>query len=195
MKPILTERFQRALVFTFNLHQGQLRKNSSTPYFSHLMSVCSTVLDAGGDEDTAIAALLHDAAEDQGGNQTLMEIRNVFGDRVADLVLACSDTLSDPKPPWKNRKIQHLEKLSKAVPEVLLITMADKIHNARNLARDLQFHGEKVWENFNGGKAGTLWYYGELDRILEKTTFNHLYRELHRLINYIKHLSSKETEQ
>jgi (p)ppGpp synthase/HD superfamily hydrolase len=194
MKPQLTERFQRALVFSFQTHRTQIRKNSSIPYISHLLSVCSIVLEAGGDEDTAIASLLHDAAEDQGGSETIQVIRNEFGNRVADLVLACSDTLSDPKPDWKIRKTKHLGKLSKAGPEVLLITIADKIHNARSLYRDLDDMGNIIWDSFNGGKSGTLWYYSELDQILEKTSHKELYQEFHNLVNDIKKLSSKEPE-
>lgn len=194
MKPLLTNRFQRALVFAFKTHQEQLRKNSCSPYFSHLLSVCSTVLDAGSDEDVAIAALLHDAAEDQGGIETIQIIRKKFGNRVAELVLACSDTLSDPKPPWKKRKTEHLEKLSKAGPDVLLITMADKIHNVRSLYRDLSSMGDEIWKNFNGGRSGTLWYYNELDQILAKTSHNQLYKEFHNLVKNIIDLSNKEPE-
>ena len=125
----LTERFCQALDYTTRLHAAQRRKVDGTPYVSHLLRVCGMVLDLGADEDEAIAALLHDAAEDQGGERTGEEIRRCFGDRVADIVLGCSDALVTPKPPWRDRKIAYLARLRLASRSVCLVKVADKLDN------------------------------------------------------------------
>lgn len=158
----LSQRFEEALVFANQLHATQTRKGSGAPYVSHLLAVTSLVIEAGGDEDTAIAALLHDGPEDQGGRETLAIIRERFGDRVADIVSACSDTFESPKPPWKKRKRAYLDHLPHATPDTLLVSCADKLHNARAILRDYRDCGEELWQRFNGGKEGTLWYYREL---------------------------------
>jgi (p)ppGpp synthase/HD superfamily hydrolase len=124
------------------------------------------VLEDGGDEDQAIAALLHDAVEDQGGRPTLDSIRSEFGDRVASIVEACSDTDIQPKPPWRERKenyLKHLREQTRA--EVLRVSAADKLHNARCIIADYRRCGEAVWQRFNAGKEAQAWYYGELARI------------------------------
>jgi (p)ppGpp synthase/HD superfamily hydrolase len=159
---MLTTRFEEALVFAFNLHKDQTRKSIPVPYFAHLMGVASLVLEAGGDEDTAIAALLHDAVEDHGGIPTLDEIRRRFGDRVADIVDHCTDAYTKPKPPWRRRKEKYLVKLHQAPPEARLVSVADKLYNVRTICDALQLQGEAVWSRFTGGKEGTLWYYRAL---------------------------------
>ena len=148
----LTPRFEEALIFAVQLHAHQTRKNSQTPYIAHLMSVAALVLEAGCDEDTAIAALLHDAVEDQGGYKTLEEIRHRFGERVADIVNSCSDAYTIPKPPWRTRKETYLAHLSDATPAAQLVSLADKLHNARSILRDLRTESQQVWEKFKGGK-------------------------------------------
>jgi GTP pyrophosphokinase len=158
----LSQRFEEALVYANQLHATQTRKGSGTPYVSHLLAVASLVIEAGGDEDTAIAALLHDGPEDQGGHATLAVIRQRFGDRVADIVAACSDTFENPKPPWKQRKRDYLAHLPHAAPDTLLVSCADKLHNARAILRDYRDCGDQLWQRFNGGREGTLWYYREL---------------------------------
>jgi (p)ppGpp synthase/HD superfamily hydrolase len=157
--PPLTSRFDDALIYAAGLHRAQLRKASSTPYLAHLLAVAGLVIEHGGDEDEAIAALLHDAIEDQGGLPVGAEIRRRFGDRVADVVMACSDTAEVPKPPWRARKQQHLAQVARASTSVKLIVAADKLHNARSLCQDYRRLGESLWPHFRGGKAGTLWYY------------------------------------
>jgi (p)ppGpp synthase/HD superfamily hydrolase len=167
----LTERFGQALLFAFELHNGQQRKGSQTPYIAHLLGVASLVLEDGGDEDEAIAALLHDAPEDQGGRETLEQIRIRFGERVAEIVDGCTDTYDIPKPPWRQRKDDYLAHLRTASPSVWRVSLADKLHNARTILVDLHNLRGQVWLRFNGGKAGSLWYYRTLVQI-----FQELYR-------------------
>ena len=158
----LTTRFEEALVYATQLHAGQNRKRSYVPYISHLLAVTALVLEDGGDEDQAIAALLHDAVEDQGGIATLEEIRSSFGERVASIVIGCTDAYSIPKPPWRQRKEDYIASLRQADEAVRRVSLADKVHNARSTLRDLSREGDEVWARFNGGKDGTLWYYHQL---------------------------------
>lgn len=158
----LTEKFGKALVYAHEAHRDQFRKSTTIPYISHLMSVASLVLENGGDEDEAIAALLHDSAEDQGGAQRLDDIRFNFGDRVAAIVEACSDTLETPKPPWRKRKQRYLAHLRTADSSVLRVSCADKLHNIRSILADWKHMGDKVWERFHAGKEDQLWYYSQL---------------------------------
>ncbi len=182
--PHLSNRYQRALFYAFQLHRRQSRKGTTTPYIAHLLTVSALVLEHGGDEDTAIAALLHDAVEDQGGLPVLETIRNNFGDRVARLVEACSDTLQTPKPPWQERKATVLRQLEEADPDVLLISLADKIHNARSIVSDFEKVGDQLWARFHGGKEGTLWYYRAcLDVLTRRGRHPFLLRQLRRLVH------------
>jgi (p)ppGpp synthase/HD superfamily hydrolase len=182
----LGHRFEEALVFATQLHAHQTRKSSQTPYIAHLLSVTGLVLDAGGDEDTAIAALLHDAVEDQGGLETLKVIRARFGERVANIVDVCSDAYEIPKPPWQKRKETYLKHLQEAPPDARLVSLADKLHNARSILRDLKKEGDRVWEKFNGGKDGTLWYYRSLVRIFQNLDDNFLLDELTLVVDEIE---------
>jgi GTP pyrophosphokinase len=153
----------RAFELARRLHAGQKRKGPDpTPYVAHLLGVCSLTLEAGGDEDQAVAALLHDAAEDQGGRDRLEEIRSRFGDRVADIVEACTDTFEDPKPEWCPRKDRYVSQLADESTDALLVACADKLYNARAILRDHRRVGDEVFERFTGGKDGTLWYYRSL---------------------------------
>ncbi len=164
----ITEKFKEALDFAFDLHKKQRRKGSKTPYIGHLLSVAGLVFEMGGDEEEAIAALLHDAVEDQGGAPTLHAIRECFGDRVAEIVAGCSDTDQKPKPPWRERKEAYLVHLATADPSVLRVSLADKIHNARDVLTSYRLVGDAVWDRFKGGKEGTLWYYRELAQAFRK---------------------------
>jgi (p)ppGpp synthase/HD superfamily hydrolase len=162
----LGERFDLALTMSHEYHRDQKRKGAETPYFGHILGVASLVIDEGGTEDEAIAALLHDAPEDQGGEATLEEIRTIFGSRVAGIVERLSDTFDDPKPEWRKRKEDYLTHLrTEDDRSVLLVSVADKLHNARSIVLDLDEHGEQVWNRFTGRKEGSLWYYGELVKI------------------------------
>jgi (p)ppGpp synthase/HD superfamily hydrolase len=159
------------------------------------MSVCGLVIEAGGDEDQAIAALLHDAVEDQGGLSTLTTIRHMFGDRVANTVESCSDsTTSNPseKLPWHARKDKYLEHLRSANDDALLVSAADKLHNARAILSDYRELGETVWSRFSASKKDQLWYYGELVDVLEGTAApKRLITELRKVVDELKQLSEQ----
>lgn len=157
--PILTDRFDRALGYASRLHREQVRKGTAIPYVSHLMAVASLVLEHGGDETQAIAGLLHDAAEDQGGEATLREIAREFGDEVAAIVSDCTDAWGEPKPPWRARKEAYLAELPKKPATSLLVSLADKTHNARAIRMDQIVIGPAIFDRFTGGREGTLWYY------------------------------------
>jgi (p)ppGpp synthase/HD superfamily hydrolase len=163
---LLSPRFEEALAFAARLHARQRRKGTDVPYVAHLLAVTALVLEAGGDEDEAIAALLHDAVEDQGGAPTLAAIEQRFGPRVAGIVAACSDTDETPKPPWRARKERHLAHLRTAPPAVRRVVVADKLHNARGLIVSLRREGPSVWTRFRGGRDGTLWYYRSAVEVL-----------------------------
>jgi (p)ppGpp synthase/HD superfamily hydrolase len=187
MKPLLSDRFQAAFVLALEKHKNQKRKGSGTPYFAHLMSVCALVLENGGSEDQAIAALLHDAPEDQGGMAVLEEIREAFGEDVARIVDGCTDTYLKPKPDWMPRKQAYLDKLKTASEDILLVSLADKVHNARCIVRDIKLYGDEIWSEFNGGKEGTIWYYRELAEILDNSPYPALSSELRNMVNDQKH--------
>src|SRR5215212_1918847 len=153
------DKFENALVYAFQLHKDQVRKGTSTPYITHLLAVASIVGENGGTEDEVVAALLHEAPEDRGGEATLREIRARFGNEVAEIVEGCTDTYEDPKPPWRERKERYLAHLASASDSVRLVSSADKLHNARTVLSDYRLLGEDLWTRFNGKREGTLWYY------------------------------------
>lgn len=159
----LTSRFAQGFEYCLEIHRDQKAKGKGTPYVAHLMAVAGLVLEAGGDEDEALAALLHDSLEDQPQRVTPEEISKRFGDRVLELVISCTDTPPDysggEKPPWKQRKEQYLQHLRAGGNRV---SLADKLHNARQLLADYRSVGEQVWERFNAGKEEQLWYYQAL---------------------------------
>jgi (p)ppGpp synthase/HD superfamily hydrolase len=158
----LGPRFNRAFLFAAEKHSRQTRKASTIPYIAHLMGVASLVLEAGGDEDLAIAALLHDVVEDCGGAPMLKEVRRRFGNRVAEVVDGCTDAYEVPKPPWRERKENYLRRLKKESADTRLVSAADKLNNVRSILSDYRAVGESVWSRFNGGREGTLWYYRTL---------------------------------
>ena len=167
---VLTERYTRAVDLARTLHT-ETRKETSIPYLAHLLSVSALVLEHGGSEDQAIAALLHDAAEDHGGHECLDRIRAEFGDTVADIVHACSDSLTDSKTdklPWWPRKVAYLDKVAAESLDALLVSAADKLHNARSIVGDYRTLGDDLWTRFNkdAGRVGSLWYYTTLVEIL-----------------------------
>ncbi len=185
--PRLTEQFAAALAFAAETHARQLRKGGDIPYLGHLISVAGLVIEAGGSETQAIAALLHDAAEDQGGEQTLAAIRDRFGEDVADIVAACSDTFETPKPPWRERKETYLRHLAWAQPDVLLVSLADKVDNARAILRDFQLHGRSLWERFGvHDPEQHLWYYRGLYEIFRDRLDNWLVTELGRVVEELE---------
>ena len=165
------------------MHRHQTRKGKTTPYIAHLLGVTGIVLDYGGDEDQAIAALLHDAAEDQGGRARLADIRRKFGARVARIVDGCTDTYEDPKPPWLERKSEYLKHLRSAPADVRLVSAADKLHNAREILNDIRTSPQSnVWHRFRGGKQGTVWYYRQLAREFRARGPKNIGTELDRVV-------------
>jgi len=186
----LSDRFQAALDMALELHKNQERKGSREPYFTHLMSVSALVLENGGSENQAIAALLHDAVEDQGGIPTLERIEAEFGKEVAEIVEGCTDAYTHPKQPWKERKINYLDRLKTASDTILLVSLSDKVHNARSILRDFQNEGDVIWERFKGGKSGTLWYYQSLANIFDESRYSFLKQELRQIVEEIITLAS-----
>lgn len=177
-KVTLGSRFLRAFEFAAKQHSGQTRKASSIPYIAHLMGVASLVLEAGGDEDLAIAALLHDVVEDCGGMPVLREVRRRFGDRVAKVVEGCTDAFTDPKPPWRERKENYIRHLKRSDADTRLVSAADKLNNVRSILSDYRAIGESIWSRFNGGREGTLWYYRTLRDEFLRHKANRITRDL-----------------
>ena len=162
---VLTRRFAEAVAYASALHANQARKATTIPYISHLLGVSSLILEAGGDEDMAIAGLLHDGPEDQGGEKVLDEIRERFGDRVARIVEGCTDSLAeDPeeKEPWRKRKEDYLAHLKEVDDDALAVSLADKLHNARAIVSDLMITGPSTWDRFNASPEEIVWYYGQV---------------------------------
>jgi len=189
----LTDRFDRGLLYATHVHGGQVRKGTAVPYVAHLLAVAATVLEYGGDEDMAIAALLHDAAEDQGGARRLDDIRNRFGERVAAIVRACSDSLADAaageaKDDWRSRKERYLAHLEGADADCLLVSLADKIHNARSILRDLRKSeiGRAVWHRFKRGRDDQVWYYKALAAAYRRHLPGQLADELSEIVELIE---------
>jgi (p)ppGpp synthase/HD superfamily hydrolase len=185
----LTNRFEEALKFATRLHTNQKRKGTRIPYIAHLLGVTALVLENGGGEDEAIAALLHDAVEDQGGVETLDKIRNRFGEQVALIVDALTDSYEVPKPNWRERKEDYLTHLKHASPEIRRISLADKLHNARSILATLQTEGDKTWSRFSGGKDGTMWYYNSLVSVFSETGDDQMTVELSRVVSEINQLA------
>lgn len=186
---VLSRRFEDALVFATQLHREQPRKGTTIPYVAHLLAVASIALEHGADEDEAIGALLHDAAEDQGGEPTLKLIRERFGPRVAEIVEGCTDAITIPKPPWRQRKEKYLAHLPHSSASVRLVSASDKLHNARSILSDLHREGEETWTRFNGGKEGTLWYYRALVRAFRAAGNSPLVEELDRVVTEMEKCS------
>lgn len=166
----LTERFHSAMAYATEQHKDQSRKSTTITYICHPFGVASLVLEAGGDEDQAIAGLLHDVPEDCGGESRLKEIGEKFGPRVEKIVRGCSDSLvEDPeeKAPWKDRKEVHINHLCDADLDTLTVTAADKAHNARSIATDLQNQGPELWMRFNADRDDIIWYYESVFAVLK----------------------------
>lgn len=179
----LTTKFEQALIYATQLHSNQRRKVDKIPYISHLMSVSALILEAGGSEDEAIAGLLHDAIEDQGGKATREEVRQKFGETVVEIVDGCTETDITPKPPWKQRKIQYIENIRNGSDSVKLVSLADKLHNARSLLVGYRNQGNKLWDYFSGSKEDKLWFYGELLKIYQGSCVNFMTVELERILD------------
>jgi GTP pyrophosphokinase len=194
-EPLLSNRVAKAFQFALKAHGAQTRKGTTIPYVSHLMAVASLVLDYGGSEDQVVAALLHDTVEDCGVTYGLLTRR--FGAPVARMVKDCTDAETFPKPPWKARKQRYIDHLrhSHHAPS-LLISAADKLHNARAIVHDVKYHGKKVWKRFHAAPAEILWYYESLCAIFRRRAgevspdFRLLLRELTEVVNEMKRLAN-----
>jgi (p)ppGpp synthase/HD superfamily hydrolase len=187
----LGPRFLRAFLFAAEKHSAQTRKASTIPYIAHLIGVASLVLEAGGNEDLAISALLHDVVEDCGGAPMLKEVRRRFGARVAKVVDGCTDADTYPKPPWRERKETYIAHLKKADAGTRLVSAADKLNNVRSILSDYREIGESVWSRFNGGREGTLWYYRTLRDIFLRHKPNRITRDLELAVNELESLAGE----
>ena len=192
--PRLGSRLQRAFRYAAEKHAGQTRKQTAIPYLSHLMAVSSLVLEAGGDEDMAIAGLLHDVVEDCGGMPRLREVRKEFGARVAKIVEGCTDSYVEPKPEWLQRKEEYLRHLKRADADTRLVSASDKLHNVRTILTDYRQDGESVWERFSGKKEGTLWYYRALSNEYQRRRPNRITRELEIAVAELERMAGKKPQ-
>ena len=182
----LSSRLDEAVAYARLAHHGQTRKGTSSPYIAHLLGVASIVLDDGGSEDEAIAGLLHDAAEDQGGRVRLEDIRRRFGDGVATIVEDCTDSWEEPKRPWAERKRAYLEHARTLSSTSLRVSAADKVHNAYAILRDLRNVGEEVWARFNAPADDVVAYYEGLVRAYREAGGGRLVDELDRIVRGIR---------
>ena len=179
--PLLTDRFTAAVDFALVVHAAQVRKGTAIPYLSHLLAVASLVIEHDGTEDAAIAALLHDAAEDAGGHAMLAQVRARFGDGVAAIVASCTDTFEAKKPDWGPRKARYVEHLAaERNVEACLVSAADKLHNARAILHDLRAASDpqSVWGRFKAPRDAQGWYFGRLERALGERLAAHDGREI-----------------
>ena len=186
-------RFEEALLYAARVHAVQSRKGSGVPYITHLLAVAAIVGESGGTEDEVIAALLHDAVEGQGGAPRLADIRARFGERVAAIVWGCTDATTIPKPPWRARKEVYIAHLAEATPSVLLVSSADKLHNARAILADLRVLGPTLWDRFTGGQAGTLWYYRALVEAYAARGGGAVAEEFGRVVAAIERIAAQPT--
>jgi (p)ppGpp synthase/HD superfamily hydrolase len=182
----LGRRFEQALIYANRLHASQSKKGTRVPYMAHLLGVASIVLSHGGDEDLAIAALLHDAPEDQGGLPLLRGIERKFGPRVAAIIDACTDTYEDPKPEWRVRKQNYIAGIAAKSDDARLVSAADKLHNCCQILEDHRQIGDAVFDRFKGKKDGTLWYYRALVREFRRCGSTPLIDELDRVVTQLE---------
>jgi (p)ppGpp synthase/HD superfamily hydrolase len=186
----LTERFEAALIYATRLHADQRRKISGVPYITHLLSVAALVLEVGGSEDEAIAGLLHDSIEDQGGKPTREDVRKHFGDRVVAIIDGCTEWDSLPKPSWQERKNRYLENLRHASASVRRVSLADKLHNARSLLIDSRLYGDDIWNHLKIGRERTLWFYQSLIQVYRETGSDWMTEELARIVSQLSEETS-----
>lgn len=189
----LSAKFDEALAYAHEAHRKQVRKGTEIPYIAHLMAVAAIVLENGGDEDTAIASLLHDVIEDGGGDAARKEIRRRFGRHVVDIVDECTDAEVIPKPPWRERKEKYIAHLRHASPSARLVSAADKLHNARAILADYRMVGEALWERFNAGRDGVLWYYQALVAAFKERGTSPIIEELDRVVKELTRLVNERT--
>lgn len=186
-------RFKDALAYASDAHALQMRKGTSIPYIAHLLAVAGIALEHGATEDEAIGALLHDTAEDAGGQERLADVATRFGPAVATIVEGCTDTYEEPKPAWRPRKEAYLAHLETASSSVLLVSASDKLHNARAILSDHRAIGPAIWTRFNGGRDGTLWYYRAFADVFVRRLPGRLAAELAEVVAQLElHASTEE---
>jgi GTP pyrophosphokinase len=191
----LSQKFEEALVYASVVHGGQIRKATGIPYIAHLLGVASIAFEYGADENEAIGALLHDAAEDAGGAARIDDIRVRFGEKVATIVEGCTDTLETPKPPWRERKEKYLAHLKETDSSTRLVSAADKLFNTRSILRELRQRGDAVWDRFSGGKKDRLWYYRALvTAFRQHGDHSDLIDELDRVVTEIEKIVREDGE-
>ncbi len=189
------EKLEEALLYAARLHRDQKRKGTDTPYVTHLLAVAAIVGENGGSEDEVVAALLHDAPEDQGGKERLEDIRARFGEEIAEIVDGCVDTYEEPKPAWRPRKKAYIERMPSESASVQLVSAADKLHNARSILADVRDVGEDLWSRFTGGKEGTLWYYRALAEAYTAVEASPVVEELNRVVREIEALALRTASE
>jgi (p)ppGpp synthase/HD superfamily hydrolase len=182
-------RFRYAFEYAAALHAADLRKGSKMPYLSHLLEVCAVVLRYGGNEDAAISALLHDAAEDHGGKARLVDIQRNFGKTVASIVEECTDSTARPKQSWEVRKKTYLKHVPEASRGGLLVSAADKLSNVRAILADHYVIGDEVYLRFKRPKRRTLWYYNALNKAFTTHLGGDLAKELRRTVAELNRVS------
>jgi len=192
---VVGKRFRDALVWAAELHEEQKRKGGNVPYVAHLLGVAAIVLEHGGDEDQAIGALLHDALEDQAHRMTPGEIGARFGERVERIVAACTDGEPEEQRDrdigrWRVRKQKYIDEIAAKPAEALLVSMADKLYNARAILEDYRELGDKVWPRFTAGKEGNLWYYRAMLTAFRPRADNRLWHELDRTVAEIEAMAA-----
>jgi (p)ppGpp synthase/HD superfamily hydrolase len=187
----LSRQFEKALVYATRAHGDQTRKKTGIPYIAHILGVTAIAMEYGANETEAIAALLHDAVEDCGGERRLRDIEKKFGKAVAKIVDGCTDTYETPKPPWRERKEAYLAHLKDSDSATRLVSASDKLHNTRAILAELRRHGLEVFGRFSGKKDGTLWYYRALvTAFREHGDHTDLVDELDRVVTQIEKLSA-----
>lgn len=183
----LSEKFEEALVYATRVHGNQTRKKTGIPFIAHILGVTAIALEYGANEIEAIGALLHDTVEDCGGAERLRDIRQNFGDDVAEIVDGCTDTYDTPKPPWLERKRAYIEHLKQSDSSTRLVSASDKLHNTRAILAELRRNGLDVFERFSGKKDGTVWYYRTLvSAFRQHADHSNLIDELDRVVTEIE---------
>lgn len=192
---ILSDRFADAFTYALHLHRYQSRKVNAAPYISHLMAVAALVLEDGGSEDEAIAALLHDAVEDQGGEPIYTEILRRYGSRVAAIVGACTIPPRSASQTWKSHKLDYLNQIRHASPEAQRVILADKLHNVRSLITNLRQTGESTWSAFAASKTDNLWLQQSLADLFEQHVHSSLTAEFRQQIHTLVSLAINPKNQ
>jgi len=188
--PRLTSKFSKALAYASRLHGGKLRKKTRIPDIGHVLGVTAIALEYGATGTEAVAALLHDAAEDAGGRKRLNDIRQKFGPAVAKIVDGCTDSYDEPKPPWLERKREYVRHVRTAPVSTQLVSAADKLQNVRSLLRNYCDEGDRLWKRYNCGKEGALWYYRALVQAFGGKRIESLVRDLDLAVTQLEYIAN-----